>query len=187
MSILSDMPLHVPQLPIQLVIELINEWATTPQQVSTRPWNGYPAPDAKPRRKLMDIWPSNITEPDDRSIAHACDRVYPIFTARWPDATASVLNDVIADTRLCPRIDAGDNAVHLHWSIEHPKQLMPAMLIASLLGHINQAPRDRFGTCESSTCADVLVDRSPTHTKHFCSPRCQTRERVRAYRSRGSA
>ncbi|WP_347031158.1 CGNR zinc finger domain-containing protein [Brevibacterium paucivorans] len=180
------MPLHVPQLPIQLVVELINEWATTPQEVSTRPWNGYPAPDSAPRRKLMDIWPSSIIEPDDRSIAHACDDVYPIFTAPWPYATANHLNNAIVDTRLSPRADAGDDTVHLHWSIEHPDQLMSAILVASLLGHVNQAPQNRFGTCESTTCADVLVDQSPTHTKHFCSPRCQTRERVRAHRSRAT-
>ncbi|MBU8578365.1 CGNR zinc finger domain-containing protein [Brevibacterium luteolum] len=166
------------------MVEIINEWATTPQDVSTRPWTGYPGADSAVRQQLMDVWPSNVAEPDDESIARACDHVYPIFTVRWPAETANYLNRAIVGYGMVPRLTGAQDGVRMRWSTSHVEQFLTAILVASLLEHINAAPRDRFGICESTSCADVLVDQSPTHTKHFCSARCQTRERVRSFRSR---
>ncbi|WP_165313208.1 CGNR zinc finger domain-containing protein [Rothia halotolerans] len=83
-------------------------------------------------------------------------------------------------------LSAGDEAIRLEWATDCPERLMLAVLTASLVDYVGQAPQVRLGICESSACADVLVDRSPTRTKHYCSARCQTRERVRAYRARGA-
>ncbi|MFC5426330.1 CGNR zinc finger domain-containing protein [Brevibacterium otitidis] len=178
------MPLSVPHIPVQAVVEIINEWATTPQEISTRPWSGYPGGDSTARRELLDVWPSNVAEPDDASIVRACDLIYPVFTVQWPIETANYLNRAIVEYGVAPWLTGTQDALQLRWSTNHVEEFMTAIIVVSLLEHVSAAPRERFGICESTTCADVLIDHSPTHTKHFCSPRCQTRERVRAHRSR---
>jgi hypothetical protein len=185
-SILGDMPLHVPQMPVLTVVEFINEWASVPQEVSTRTWEGYPTGESAPRRVLRSAWPSGIPEPEDVEITEACDLVYPVFTDVWPGSTAERLNASLADAGLRLRLNAEAEEIRLEWVTDCQELLMFAALIASLVDHVGQAPGDRLGLCASSTCADVLVDRSPTHTKHYCSARCQTRERVQAYRARRS-
>ncbi|MCP3424478.1 CGNR zinc finger domain-containing protein [Rothia sp. AR01] len=180
------MPLHVPQIPVQTVVEFVNEWAAVPQEVSTRAWEGYPAWESEPRRVLRSVWPPGIAEPNDALVATACDRVYPVFTGAWPGSIVERLNTAFDEAGLRPRLDVNDEVVHLTWVTDRPERLMFAVLVASLVAHVGRVPRDRLGICESSACADVLIDRSPTRTKHYCSARCQTRERVKAYRARTS-
>ncbi|MDR1117895.1 MAG: CGNR zinc finger domain-containing protein [Bifidobacteriaceae bacterium] len=176
-------PLRVPHVPVAVAVEFLNEWAAAPQEASRRPWLGYPAADSGPRRALRSVWPLGVPEPDNSQVARACDLVYPVFTAEWPEGTAERLDSAIALCGMAAHVGAPEGEIRLEWRAA-AGQLMPAVLVASVLGHLATAPLDRLGICESAACADVLVDRSPAHTKHFCSERCQTRERVRAHRAR---
>jgi hypothetical protein len=179
--------LAVPTVPIGIVVEFVNEWGTVPQQVSPRPWRGYPDADSPARRALRTVWPRGLKQSDDAEIALACDLVYPVFAARGPEEMAERLEIGIVECGMTAHAGSGPEGIRVGWRTDRADRLLRAIFVASLLRHLTEAPGEPLGVCASPTCADVLVDRSPTHTKHFCSTRCQTRERVQAYRARTDA
>ncbi len=178
------MSVAVPQLPLSLVVDLINEWGGVPQEVSRRPWNGYPGPDSAVRLAFEAAWPEDAGAVSDAEISAATDRIYPVFTAEWPAGTARALNVLTSELGLAPEMIGCPHGVRRGWSTADALDRLPAALLATLVDHLASSPADTFGICGSGDCADVFVDISPRHNKLFCSPRCQTRERVRAHRRR---
>lgn len=184
---LMGMPTLVPSLPINTLVELVNEWATVPQQVSLHPWTGYPSANNHARTELRVAWPQELPEPGDEMIVEAVDRIHSVFSADWPNDVASALNGLVSELRISPMATSRNDEVHTGWSVPDPSDLLTVMLAVSLLDHLMVEPTSRLGICESSSCADILVDRSPTRSKHYCSARCRTRERVRDHRARSAS
>lgn len=178
------MPSLVPSISISTVVELVNEWATVPQDISRHPWTGFPSADNHARTDLRKVWPQEMPEPGDEAIVEAVDRIHTVFSAAWPDDVASALTDLVAEFRITPIATSHNDEVHTRWTAPDQSDLLTVMLAVALLDHLGLEPTSRLGVCESSSCADVLVDRSPTRSKHYCSTRCRTRERVRDHRAR---
>jgi hypothetical protein len=177
----------VPRLPITVVADLINEWGSTPQAVSSRPWHGYPGPDSPFRRAFDQCWDQHAHPVSDEDIAAAVDEVYPGFAAQSAGDAASHLNGLVATVGLAPRLEPASHGIEQAWTVTDPRSRLVAALLASVIDHLAHTPEHRLGVCGSSDCADVFVDVSPRRNRSFCSTRCQTRERVRAHRRRHDA
>lgn len=183
---LIGMPSPVPSISISTVVELVNEWATVPQEVSLHPWAGYPGADNHARAELRQVWPQELPEPGDEMIVEAADRIHTVFSATWPNEVASALTGLVSELRISPMATSRNDEVHTGWSVPDQGDLLTVMLAVSLLDHLKIEPTSRLGICESSSCADILVDHSPSRSKHYCSVRCRTRERVRDHRARNT-
>ena len=108
-----------------------------------------------------------------------------------PDVeTASIrINKILDEYGAVPRVSTHSGQPHLHF--EPPGQTMTEWLgtitAMGLASVIVEHGVERFGVCDSDTCADAYVDTSRNRSRRHCSSTCSTREAVAAYRQRQSA
>jgi predicted RNA-binding Zn ribbon-like protein len=67
---------------------------------------------------------------------------------------------------------------------DSPSRYLGAITAMGLSVALIEGGFDRFGICQSSTCADVFVDTSRNRSRLHCSDTCTTRENVAAHRAR---
>lgn len=180
------MTLLVPALPLPTVVSLINEWGSMPALVSVKPWAGYPAADSTFRQEFAAAWGEDAAAVTDDTIVQSADILYPVFAMTNAPARTRVLNRLCTRTGLTPQLrDDPDGG--LAWQVSRDRERLLAAMLVPLLVTIAADGPSRLGICTAADCADVFVDESPTQNRAYCSTRCQTRERVRAFRVRQRA
>ena len=129
-------------------------------------------------------------ETDLRAVRGIRARLRDVFSAGDEASAADVINDILADVGAVPRVSVHEGvAPHLHFEPREgaPARWLGAVAAMGLSVAMIEGGFDRFGTCDSATCADVFVDTSRNKSRRHCSDTCTTRENVAAYRARKRA
>lgn len=110
-----------------------------------------------------------------------------VFVAPGLDQAIAVLNGLLEDTPMAPRISThGDRGPHLHVEPRDASTLqrLRANTLMGLAAVLCDGGRLRLGTCDAHDCQQVFVDTSRNARRRFCSTRCSTRHHVAAHRAR---
>jgi predicted RNA-binding Zn ribbon-like protein len=113
-------------------------------------------------------------------------RLRSVFVSSNRAEAAEVLNSLLADVNAVPRVSVHGPAPHLHFESvgDSASRYLGAITAMGLSVALIEGGFDRFGICQSSTCADVFVDTSRNRSRLHCSDTCTTRENVAAHRAR---
>lgn len=177
--------MELPVLAPEIVAVLINEWATVPQERSARPWGGYPEEASPARAGVRSGWPAGEALPADEAVREAGDALYPLFEAADGVELAARANTVIEclGLRPCVREDGESWGWCLPSHSSESRVLCGAML-AAVLDVVGSARGAGLGICGAEDCGDVYLDPTGARRRRYCTPRCQTRQRVREHRRR---
>lgn len=178
------MSIAVPTISVDLVTDLVNEWATLPQELSSRPWTGYPNDDSIFRQKLYKQWPQALPIPPDSEITSTTDHVYPLFLAESAEELSALFNQEFQTHQPQSITTVHNGRISRNWAVQHSQSVLPVAMLLSIMNQIDHQEFGLLGCCAAKDCGDVYVDSSQPKTKRFCSARCQTRERVREHRRR---
>ncbi|WP_168209073.1 CGNR zinc finger domain-containing protein [Agromyces intestinalis] len=190
----QDVSRTVEAFPIDLVVDLVNEWGTVPRAVAGESDEAYPTLAefiaAHPALRAVG---SPHAEGD---LVAAADRLHPVFAAADAASTAALLNELVDDAALALRLEAGGETselalVHAAWrqagDASGSTRVLGSAVVALVDWLRDEPDADRLGICEGDACADVYVDASPAGRRRFCSLTCQNRVRTRAYRAQQRA
>jgi predicted RNA-binding Zn ribbon-like protein len=113
-------------------------------------------------------------------------RLRQVFESSDEAEAADVLNDLLYDVDAVPRVSVHGPRPHLHFESEggSPWRYLGAITAMGLSVALIEGGFDRFGICQSSSCANVFVDSSRNRSRLHCSDTCTTRENVAAHRAR---
>ncbi len=136
-----------------------------------------------------DQWSRPDWKPGDRDLHETRAlraRLRQVFEASDESEAAAVLNDLLSDVDAVPRVSVHGPGPHLHFESEggSPWRYLGAITAMGLSVALVEGGFERFGICQSSTCADVFVDTSRNRSRLHCSDTCTTRENVAAHRAR---
>jgi len=119
------------------------------------------------------------------------DRIRPVFTATDDEAAARLVNRLVAESPVTPRLTDHDGyAWHMHYfspgaTLAEHLAVDCGMALAQVLA---VGERERLRTCDAPDCHQVLVDLSRNRSKRYCDARtCGNRMHVAAYRERRRA
>ncbi|MEX1092437.1 MAG: CGNR zinc finger domain-containing protein [Acidimicrobiia bacterium] len=176
---------HYSDEPVQLAVDLVNsldpisgkEKLETPEDISalvgdrTAGWEG------------AELSP---TERDLKEIRSVRKQLRAVFDAADETEAAGILNGLLGEVGAMPRISVHAIGPHLHFEAtgESVARWLGAVTAMGLTTALIEGGFERFGTCDSKTCADAYVDTSRNRSRRNCSEKCTTRENVAAYRSR---
>jgi predicted RNA-binding Zn ribbon-like protein len=175
----------VHELPVPLIVDLVNGWASTPR---ARAGGRAPASMAELLR-AHDV-PAELAElvGDDAELERIADLLQPVFADHAPARTAAVLSALLAATRVRPALTVDDDGgIRTAWEVPDLSTALLAAAAVTLRSELAARDAARFGTCAAHGCGDVYVDTSPGARRRFCSVTCQNRERVAAFRRRRAA
>lgn len=138
---------------------------------------------------VTEIVPSG---PEDLAALHQVrERLRAVVVAPGDDERIAIVNDLLARTRIRPRIVAHDNVgSHLHWfapycPVAEHLQVECAMTLALLLVDGEGA---RLRTCAATDCSNAFYDTSKNKSKIYCDKAgCGNRIHAAAYRARAAA
>jgi predicted RNA-binding Zn ribbon-like protein len=116
------------------------------------------------------------------------DRLRAVFTAAEPREVVTVVNKIIAGTRISPHLTDHDGYewhVHYHAAGSPLAVHMAAECGIALATVVSAGELDRLRVCEAPDCSSVLVDLSRNRCRRYCDSRtCGNRMHVAAYRAR---
>jgi predicted RNA-binding Zn ribbon-like protein len=134
---------------------------------------------------------SEVASADLDELKAVSRRLYAVFATDDTRRVASLLNEILSDYANVPRLSAhGDTPWHIHVdSSDHAPwaewfAASSALALATLLA---EKQRNPGGLCASLTCGKPFIDLGKGGGRSYCSPRCATRERVAAYRSKAKS
>lgn len=129
-----------------------------------------------------------LTSRDLREVHDLRGRIRPVFTCPDDAAAARVVNSLVSQAPVIPRLTDHDGYDwHMHY---FPPGASLADHLAvdcgMALGQVIAAgERERLRACEAPGCEQVLVDLSRNRSKRYCDARtCGNRLHVAAYRER---
>lgn len=130
-----------------------------------------------------------VTEDEVEGARRLAERLHAVFAAETPAEKAELLNPLLAESKVEPRLDAhGDRGPHFHYT--RPDFPLVTRLLAytamGLATAVAMGAAERLGTCDAVDCEDAYIDTSRNAQKRFCSTTCTTRTNVKAYRERQS-
>lgn len=176
---------HYSDEPVQLAVDLVNsldpihgqERLNTPEDISALVGDrtsGWGAEELTP------------TDRDLKEIRSVRKQLRAVFDAADETEAANILNGILGDVGAMPRISVHGIGPHLHFEAtgESVARWLGAVTAMGLTTALIEGGFERFGTCNSKTCADAYVDTSRNRSRRNCSEKCTTRENVAAYRSR---
>lgn len=144
--------------------------------------------------RLADWLVTEAVPPGAGEIAalHAVrERLHAVVVAPGDAERIAIVNDLLAQTRIRPRIVAHDGVGnHLHWfapycPIAEHLQVECAMTLALLLV---DGEGDRLRTCAADDCSNAFFDTSKNRSKRYCDKAgCGNRIHAAAYRARAAA
>ncbi len=118
-------------------------------------------------------------------------RFRAVFTATSDAQAAALVNDLVAEAPVTPRLTAHDGyAWHVHYfapgaTVSEHLAVDGGMALARVIA---SGERQRLHTCEAADCDQVLVDLSRNRSRRYCDARtCGNRTHVAAYRQRRRA
>ena len=153
-------------------------------------------PDPLTDRALFDAWLAEYPYTGDRlgtedelaSVRAVRDRVRGLWDAPGRDATATLVNGLLAEARATPYLTRHDGwDWHLHVTppqapLAHRIGAEVAMAVADL---VRGDDLGRLRRCAGQDCDAVLVDLSRNRSRRFCDTgNCANRAHVAAYRAR---
>jgi hypothetical protein len=174
-------------MPLDELVQLVNEWGTLPRQFDGR-----------------------ADTPADPELTTLADELHPIFAAEEPASTAGTgapfehqpagaqpqagnrasatraaqVTALLERTGVRPVLTTGDSGGLVQaWLVDDPAQALRAAAALALREQLAERP-GRIGTCADRQCADVYVDLSPAGRRRFCCLTCQNRARAEAFRKR---
>lgn len=119
------------------------------------------------------------------------NRILPIFDSADATSTAAIVNALISQAPVTPRMTDHD---HYEW---HMHYFSPGASLAdhlavdcgmALAQVVSAGERERLRRCEAPECDQVLIDLSRNRSKRYCDARtCGNRLHVAAYRERQRA
>lgn len=139
------------------------------------------------RHHDLDLPVANGTLDDFGDLA---SDLHEIFLATDLDDAIAVLNRLLADTPMAPRISThGDRGPHLHVEPAAASTVvrLRANCLMGLAAVLCDGGRLRVGTCDAHDCDRVFVDTSRNARRRFCTSTCSTRHHVAAHRARQHA
>ena len=132
-----------------------------------------------------------LTRTDLLAVRELRDRIRPVFAAPSDAAAADMVNALVAESPVTPRLTDHDGyAWHMHYfapgaSLAEHLAVDGGMALAHMIA---VGERERLRTCEATDCEQVLVDLSRNRSKRYCDARtCGNRMHVAAYRERRRA
>jgi hypothetical protein len=171
----------VHELPVPLIVDLVNGWASTPRVLA-----GGRAPASVAELLRAHDVPAELADlfGDDGELERIADLLHPVFADPAPARTAAVLSSLLAASRVRPALTVDDGELRAAWEVPDPRKALVAAAAVTLRSELAARDPARFGTCAAHGCGDVYVDTSPGARRRFCSLTCQNRERVAAFRRR---
>lgn len=138
---------------------------------------------------VTEVVPSG---PADLAALHEVrERLRAVVVAPGDDERIAIVNDLLAQTRIRPRIVSHDNVgSHLHWfapycPVAEHLQVDCAMALAQLLV---DGEGERLRTCAAAACSNAFYDTSKNKSKIYCDKAgCGNRAHAAAYRARAAA
>jgi hypothetical protein len=171
----------VHELPMPLLVELVNGWGSVPRKRA----------DGRPRASVAELLPGHELPAelaelvDDDELERVADLLYPVFDDPAPSRRSRALVSLLTASQVRPTLTVDDEGeLHAAWEVPDPRQALLAAAAVTLRSELAARDLGRFGTCASTSCGDVYVDASPGARRRFCSVTCQNRERVAAFRRR---
>ncbi len=133
-----------------------------------------------------DWHPSQPTRQDLMEVRELRDALRAVFASESADGAARLLNEILVDASVVPRIST--HSAHPHMHFEPQSGGTGAWLAAATAMGLGVVLCDvgleRFGSCSSHGCVDVFVDGSKNRSRRHCSTKCATRDNVAALRRR---
>jgi predicted RNA-binding Zn ribbon-like protein len=132
-----------------------------------------------------------LTSSDLAAVHRLRDSVRDVFTAADDPAAATVINQLVSQAGVTPRLTDHDGyAWHIHYftpgaALADHLALDCGMALAQV---VSAGECERLRRCEAPDCDQVLVDLSRNRSKRYCDARtCGNRLHVAAYRERQRA
>lgn len=132
-----------------------------------------------------------LTRTDLVAVQELRRRIRPVFGAQSDTEAAEMLNALVAEAPVTPRLTNHDGyAWHMHYFA--PGATLAEHLAVDggmALAHVvSVGERERLRVCEAPDCDQVLVDLSRNRSRRYCDARtCGNRMHVAAYRERRRA
>ena len=111
------------------------------------------------------------------------DRLRAAFAARDEATALEILNEVLDASRASAELQRNRGEWHVRYT-GAPVDVVASTSAASLQSAIRVDGWDRLGTCAAAPCSCVFVDRSPNHSRRFCSELCANRYAQASHRRR---
>jgi predicted RNA-binding Zn ribbon-like protein len=131
--------------------------------------------------------PRRLTSADLEGTKRLRAQVRELFEAQTQTSAMQCLNALLEDARVTLRIVRQKGMPRLKWAADSSVDLLTSLrsAIAVNAAHIvTEFGFERLKVCHAAPCIDVFVDVSKRGEQRYCGPRCATRRRVAAYRSR---
>jgi predicted RNA-binding Zn ribbon-like protein len=164
--------MDVEPLAPETVVALVNGWGSIPRAEGARvEW---------PAASDLPDWASV----DTAELQRIADLLFPIFATAATTDRVDQLAELLRRTKVRPTVRAEGESVAATWTVENPRDALPAAAALALRQQLAEHDPARVGTCAADGCADVYVDVSARAHRRFCSVTCQNRTRVAAFRRR---
>lgn len=166
------------EIEIDDVVDLVNSYSSPTRSVAGEMGHDLP------QRAVSGRWgTAAVTDSDLITVAN---RWFEVFAALPDlDRVETVLNSALEEygAAVRARSDAHTlrSAIVLRGGATEAEQLLVDGYLR-LLEWLSTSNTKALGTCAADNCVDVFCDRSPRKNRSYCSPLCQTRERVRRHR-----
>jgi predicted RNA-binding Zn ribbon-like protein len=138
------------------------------------------------RHEVSEV--TRLTPADLDGVHQLRERIRPVFESPDDATAAAVVNGLICDAPMTPRLTNHDGySWHVHYfspgaSLPDHLAVDCGMALAQVLA---AGERERLRCCEAPDCDQVLVDLSRNRSKRYCDARtCGNRLHVAAYRER---
>lgn len=176
----DEMAVRVRAMETAALVELVNEWGTTPRAAAREEDDPYP-----PRAMLSGRLgiPKSATPRNDQDLVALADRLHPIFATKSVATRVRLVNALLTACGVRPTL-TNDDTVTGSWLVDDPSSALLAAAAITLRTQFIEHSAERLGACVGRRCADVYIDSSPTGQRRFCSLTCQNRARVAAFRRR---
>lgn len=165
----------VDPLPLDLVIDLVNEHSATARQV------GGPT-DTPPLDELVRMHQIRIARPPESADLEAwAERLHRVFADSDVEGRVNALNDALSLIRPTPMLTTNGIA----WSHSGECHDLIAAMVLALVEHARTDSRlTRLGTCSAHHCVDAYLDTTQAGSRRYCSTRCQNRAKTATRRRR---
>jgi predicted RNA-binding Zn ribbon-like protein len=167
----------VEPLPLELVIEIVNEWGEAPRRAAGEQDQPYPGA-AGVGVDGRDL----IAKATTAHIVDTANQLHEVFAAVSATDVARRLDELVSGCGLAPYFVADGDSVLEAWTAPTSSIAAAATLALVLWFRANPDAR-RLGVCAGDACVDVYVDVSPAGRRRYCSITCQNRVRARTYRA----
>jgi len=181
---------HVMRL-LTVSVRLVNE--LTPGHVGRQPVvvpTGRAAAGAVAEILALGGRPPLVTQEQATRLAGTAGGLREVFEAAGADdvdEAAAVVNTLLDRTGARPQLDRfadGRWSLHFHGVDDSLVVGWSAGCASALALALGSDLAGRLGVCDAPTCDRVYVDESKNGSRRFCSPRCQSRVKAAAHRSR---